>query len=84
MKLQFQIYCLKPKRKHEISCHELNDIKFRIDIIKQGFFHYNGIFPPGHIFTKTVFISTKIILKVYIKLDNITWIEPKISFKGSS
>lgn len=42
------------------------------------------MFPPGHIFTKTVFTSTKITVKVYIKVGNATWIEPKISFKGSS
>lgn len=48
------------------------------------FFHYNGMFPPGYISTKTVFTCTKIILKTYMKVGNTTWIEPKISFKGSS
>lgn len=48
------------------------------------FFHYNGTFPPGYISTKTAFTCTKIKLKVYMKVGNTTWIEPKISFKGSS
>lgn len=48
------------------------------------FFHYNGTFPPGYTSTKTVFTYTKTILKTYMKVGNATWMEPKISFKGSS